>query len=401
MIIENLYKNYPGFSLQCDSLIIDAPGLYKVSGKNGSGKTTFLKLISHLEKKYKGNINTESVSWYFQNKIINFHLSFNQNIKLLDDINRSELDYLLCLLECEHLINNKITDLSIGERQRLELITVLAREKDIYVLDEPFSAIDNRLKDKLSNYLMSKSDNHVVIFTDHTNSIKNANKINIKNGKIISTIGHSDSFLHFNKLNKKKINFNVFRYMTFNKFNMLLCIINLSCSFSLLIISSKFSSAIFKSIPKVETDYIYVYEKYYNHKYELDKFINNEGIIPVYYHGNLIINNNNQINIWVNKYPNLNFEYISTNVLNNLKYKLSSPFHNLERLLRYCAIFSLLSSLMFVLLLFKINFAGHKIFHNLISHYNYYLLSFYFMILAGCLGAGYILDIALNKLLLK
>ena len=399
MIIENLKKKIGSFELICTHLNIEK-GLYLLDGENGSGKTTLLRIISGLDTHYSGTIKIGSVSWYFQNKVINSNLSFKKNLFLIDKYNKSIVADLLNILNCEDLVNAPIHSLSIGEKQRLEIITVLAQKADVYILDEPFSALNESLIDKLIGYLSKLAKDHLIIITNHGKS-DFSNKIEISNGKVTPIIGNTSA--NFPALKRKRrIHYSLFKYLAFSKVNYLLCLINLVFSFSILQLSFSFSSSIFNKInSKTTEDYYCVYEKTFSYDSHLDIFLEKEGIRYYAYPKYILISKEDYKNEWLSLYPALAFTPLNKDIISNVRIKFSVALKRIEKELRYCAVFSLFSTILYVFLLFKINYNKHKIFADLIHNYYLYLLSFYLFTVICSFALGTFINVLLKKLLLN
>lgn len=143
-------------------------------GPSGSGKTSILRLLSGLDKIDKGIVKVDQQYWdntnenkrlhpskrniayvtqdygLFPNMTVLENLQFAQN-----NINKNLLDDLITTLEIDQLLNTKPEDLSGGQQQRVALARALTQEPEILLLDEPLTAIEENLRDKLHHYLIS------------------------------------------------------------------------------------------------------------------------------------------------------------------------------------------------------------------------------------------------------
>ena len=128
-----------------------SPGqLYKnevvgVLGENGTGKTTFAKILAGELKPDTGSVNKESrISYKPQyiksdsNKTVEETLMAITDAYISDDFRIS----IIKPLQLERLLQKKVEDLSGGELQRVAIAVCLAREADIYLLDEPSAYLD-------------------------------------------------------------------------------------------------------------------------------------------------------------------------------------------------------------------------------------------------------------------
>jgi molybdate transport system ATP-binding protein len=171
---------------------IDAP-ITGILGASGSGKSTFLAVISGLLKPQQGKIILDNTSLFdsqhkiwipphkrriglvFQDGQLLPHLSVRknllygyQNISLVE--RKFELDEIATLLEIEHLLERKPTALSGGEKQRVALGRAVLYSPALLLLDEPLSALDERLKNHiLPFFLRIKSDCKIpMIYVTHS-----------------------------------------------------------------------------------------------------------------------------------------------------------------------------------------------------------------------------------------
>lgn len=134
-------------------------------GPSGSGKTTILRLVAGLELSNVGEIrigerivnhlapNERNVSMVFQSYALYPHMTVEQNIGFplrTAGINRVEVQQKVertaGLFNIGHLMKRKPAQLSGGERQRVALARAVVREPDVFLLDEPLSNLDVRLR---------------------------------------------------------------------------------------------------------------------------------------------------------------------------------------------------------------------------------------------------------------
>lgn len=177
-----------------------------IQGASGSGKTTILNIIAGLLKADRseianGDVILESsnkkiylpsrkrnVGYMFQNYGLFPHLNVEKNIKFA--MKDNELyDILLDVLNLTDLLKRYPSDISGGEKQRVALLRTLVTKPKVLLMDEPFSALDTELKEKLYpsfRELIKSLDIPVVIIThDNDEAIILADKIiHIDKGKI-------------------------------------------------------------------------------------------------------------------------------------------------------------------------------------------------------------------------
>ncbi len=173
--------------------------IIQIKGKNGSGKTTFLKVILNiLEPKtgeifWKGkNIKKNLFEFYKQTTFImdqntsTRDLTVFDNIDLWTNLSSSKLfikDIFLMLktLDIEKYINTKVMHLSSGETKKLELLRLILEQKKLWVLDEPYNHLDDLSIEILNQTFIDHINNNgIILFTSHFNpSITNLEILNL------------------------------------------------------------------------------------------------------------------------------------------------------------------------------------------------------------------------------
>lgn len=139
-----------------------------IVGPSGGGKSTLLSLIAGLLPIYSGQIEfagqnitqlppyKRPVSLLFQNHNLFEHLTIEQNIALgirpdlkLSAAEKQQVTDLAAELEIADLLHRKPFELSGGQQQRAAIGRILLRKQPILLLDEPFSALDEKLRTEL------------------------------------------------------------------------------------------------------------------------------------------------------------------------------------------------------------------------------------------------------------
>lgn len=186
-------------------------GLLAVQGFSGSGKTTTLDCISgiktpdsgyiKLNDKYmynsdeKINIKPKNrhIGYVFQNYALFPNMKVKENILFgVDKKNKDNVEYAMDLSErmkIEHLLDRYPSDISGGEKQRVAFARALAVKPKILLMDEPFSALDEDLKQRLyQDFLEFKSNEKIpMILITHNNTeakMLSDEIIYVENGKI-------------------------------------------------------------------------------------------------------------------------------------------------------------------------------------------------------------------------
>ena len=188
--IEGVLKRYAGRSAALDGVSLEArPGeLLALLGPSGSGKTTLLRAIAGLEGIEAGRILLEGVDatriparqrrigFVFQHYALFRHMTVRQNVafglevrKLPRDEVRARVDAMLELVQLRGLADRYPSQLSGGQRQRVALARALAPRPKVLLLDEPFGALDAKVRDELRSWLRRLHDEvHVTsLFVTH------------------------------------------------------------------------------------------------------------------------------------------------------------------------------------------------------------------------------------------
>lgn len=142
----DLEKKFPNFELKIESGELLESQVTGVLGGNALGKTTFIKLISGLEKSDKGRISSKTkVSYKPQYLSQEYNGTVNE---LLDEVSNGNYETgsigssLITPLKLQKLYEKQVKDLSGGELQKVAIISCLLRDADVYALDEPSAFID-------------------------------------------------------------------------------------------------------------------------------------------------------------------------------------------------------------------------------------------------------------------
>lgn len=148
----------------------ETPVVYCLNSASGSGKTTFLRIVSGLEKPDKGIVKTDkeySVAYSFQDVRLLPWLTVFDNIMFGMKISGSQAHQTIVELAdnmevAEHL-HKFPHQLSGGQQQRVGLIRALAAQPDVLLLDEPLNGLDNDLKQKTISFLTQWIAHHKVL----------------------------------------------------------------------------------------------------------------------------------------------------------------------------------------------------------------------------------------------
>jgi sulfate/thiosulfate transport system ATP-binding protein len=187
--VRNVSKRFGTFQALDDvSLEVDGGSLTALLGPSGSGKSTLLRIIAGLEWPDSGEISLagedatalstqkRGVGFVFQHYAAFKHMSVRQNIafglvvrKRPKDEVRARVDQLLELVQLQGFGDRFPAQLSGGQRQRMALARALAPEPKVLLLDEPFGALDARVRAELRVWLrrLHEETHTTTVFVTH------------------------------------------------------------------------------------------------------------------------------------------------------------------------------------------------------------------------------------------
>lgn len=223
ILIENISKNWREVqALRQIYLEIPKGAITALVGSSGSGKSTLLRIIAGLEKPDQGSIwlnGRNTVSMSVQERGIGFvsqgyalfpqmtvydNIAFGLRVKKesLSQI-ESRCQYLLKLIQLGNLASYYPGQLSGGQKQRVALARALAPDPKFLLLDEPFAALDMRMRKELRDWiytLQKQSRVTIVLVThDYKEALEIAtNIVMLKNGRVEQLgqpVDFYDSFL--------------------------------------------------------------------------------------------------------------------------------------------------------------------------------------------------------------
>ena len=205
--INNLVKSYDSNStiIKNLSLTVDKGEFISFIGESGSGKSTFLKCLSGLEKINSGSIklngrviNNENIFIKPQNRNIGFvfqdyplfpHLNLYDNITF--NLNKEfyeKINYIIDLTNLKNLLKRYPYELSGGEQQRACIARALVREPDLLLLDEPFSNLDKSIKktikDEIYNIISETKTTSILVTHDIKDTFDQVTGLNTDSGKM-------------------------------------------------------------------------------------------------------------------------------------------------------------------------------------------------------------------------
>ena len=215
--IRNVSKNFGDFQALRDvSLQIESGELIALLGPSGCGKTTLLRIIAGLESSDAGSIyfsgedttdvhvRERGVGFVFQHYALFRHMTVFENVAFglrmkpraqrpSETQIKSKVHELLGLVQLDWLADRFPSQLSGGQRQRIALARALAVEPKVLLLDEPFGALDAKVRKELRRWLRRLHDElHVTsIFVTHDQeeALEVADRVVLMNGGVVEQVG--------------------------------------------------------------------------------------------------------------------------------------------------------------------------------------------------------------------
>jgi sulfate transport system ATP-binding protein len=213
IVVRGVSKSFGAFPALTDvSLEVARGSLTALLGPSGSGKSTLLRIIAGLERPDSGEIlisgseatslkpQKRNVGFVFQHYAAFKHMTVRQNVAFGLEVRkrpkhevRERVDRVLRLVQLDGLAGRYPAQLSGGQRQRMALARALAPEPEVLLLDEPFGALDARVRGELREWLRRLHDEmHVTtIFVTHdqAEAMDVADQIAVMNRGRIEQVG--------------------------------------------------------------------------------------------------------------------------------------------------------------------------------------------------------------------
>lgn len=219
--VNNISKRFGQFAA-LDQVSLNVPNgqLTALLGPSGSGKTTLLRIIAGLESPDAGSVRhhdedvtnlspkDRNVGFVFQHYALFRHMSVFDNVafgmqirKLPKDQIRDRVMELLRLVRLENLERRYPSQLSGGQRQRVALARALAVQPKVLLLDEPFGALDAKVRQELRQWLRRLHDEihltSVFVTHDQEEAFEVADQVVVmRGGKIEQAGSPQDVFNH-------------------------------------------------------------------------------------------------------------------------------------------------------------------------------------------------------------
>ncbi|HEY7197293.1 MAG TPA: TOBE-like domain-containing protein [Gaiellaceae bacterium] len=219
--VRRVSKRFGDFvALDNVSLAIAGGSLTALLGPSGSGKSTLLRVIAGLEAPDEGDVaisgddatnlppQKRGVGFVFQHYAAFKHMTVHDNVAFGLKVQkrpkqeiRSRVDELLGLVQLDGLADRYPAQLSGGQRQRMALARALAVEPRVLLLDEPFGALDARVRKELRAWLRRLHEEvhvtTVLVTHDQEEAMEVADRVAVMNhGRIEQTGRPRDLYEH-------------------------------------------------------------------------------------------------------------------------------------------------------------------------------------------------------------
>ena len=193
---------------------LEAGEVVSLLGPSGCGKTTLLKLASGIEKLQKGEIklndkivssfnfhlnsDKRQIGYVFQDCALFPHLTIMENIFFGIKTNHLEkstnkIQNLMDEIDISNLANNYPHELSGGQQQQVALVRAMASDPKIIFLDEPYSNLDSRLKEKIRDQMLHILREHkisaLLVTHDPEEAMFMSDKIGVLNNGCVEQFG--------------------------------------------------------------------------------------------------------------------------------------------------------------------------------------------------------------------
>jgi len=184
-------------------------------GPSGCGKTTLLRMIAGLEEPSSGDIliggqvvthlppRARGIAMVFQSYALYPHMTISKNIAfplkamgMPKEARRKKVDWSASMLGIKHLLQRKPRELSGGERQRVALARALVREPNVFLLDEPLSNLDAKLRasarEELYRFQKEVSITTIYVTHDQVEAMGMGDRIAVMNAGKVRQLGKPD-----------------------------------------------------------------------------------------------------------------------------------------------------------------------------------------------------------------
>lgn len=195
LVVNNLSYSY-GESVECVleqvSLHIEKEGVYSIEGENGSGKSTFLKILAAIADGALGEVRLcgiplgareykRRMGYIPDTPILYDELTGVEHVTLFAELwemkSAERKEYQITVeamarsLSLERFMERKVRTLSFGTKYKLFFVLMLARKPKLLLLDEPFNSLDIKSQEKAMDIIKKYSQEAIVILSSHQKNV--------------------------------------------------------------------------------------------------------------------------------------------------------------------------------------------------------------------------------------
>ncbi len=214
--LKNIYLSFGNQLIFDDAfLAISKPGFYCLVGRNGTGKTTLFNIFTNRVKINSGEMisNRDQISYCDANSLLFLNLSVRENLMLVAD-DEKRIEELSNKFQVEKLLDAQPKRLSEGERQRIAIIRTILEDKQVMLLDEVTSHIDDKNARIVLNYLKELSKTRIIIYATHFKK-----EVNVYADSVIKIENHKITINNVNEENRVLDSANDKNYNSFKILN--------------------------------------------------------------------------------------------------------------------------------------------------------------------------------------
>jgi len=220
--IKKITKTYPGVLANSEvSIIVNSGDIHAIVGENGAGKSTLMKMLYGMVKPDEGsieifqstaNMNSPKDAINLGIGMVHQHFMLAKNLTVLENIilgidkpflknirlskYKSEIKKVMDTYSLKIDLNQYVEELSVGEKQRVEIIKVLYRGAKILILDEPTAVlVPQEVKELFENLRDLKNNGVTVLFISHKldEVLEIADRISVmRAGRMIDTVNNNN-----------------------------------------------------------------------------------------------------------------------------------------------------------------------------------------------------------------
>ena len=220
VVLKNIgkkYENREDFTLRDINLEIDDKDFCVILGPSGCGKTTLLRMIAGLNSVTEGDLifdekrvnkvssKDRDIAMVFQSYALYPHMTVYDNMafslsmrKERKNIINERVTEAARLLQIEEYLHSKPSDISGGQRQRVALGRAIVRKPKVFLMDEPLSNLDAKLREHMRVELVrihkQKGTTTIYVTHDQVEAMTMATKIVLMNDGKIQQVGKPDDF---------------------------------------------------------------------------------------------------------------------------------------------------------------------------------------------------------------